>query len=258
MELSQYERQTNTLSSESLQSAVEHVRMNGYVILERVLSPDFIAELHGAFLELFNAYIEKTDPNRGANRYQMNLPFQLPFCDNRIIENSLVMPIVESLIGTDYLCPYFASDTPMPGAEYQPVHSDGPTLFPDVPIPLPPYSIVINFPLVDFREDNGPVEIWPGGTHHHTFSGNSDMQAVAEDMYSIPVIMPAGSILIRDARMWHRGTPNHSDGARPNMALIYSRPWYKIRYPALEIPRRIHNALSERAKNFLRDHIIVD
>ena len=42
------------------------------------------------------------------------------------------------------------------------------------------------------------------------------------------VLMPAGSMLVRDARMWHRGTPNNSPGMRPNLAVVYTRPWYRF------------------------------
>ena len=45
--------------------------------------------------------------------------------------------------------------------------------------------------------------------------------------------MPAGSVLVRDIRTWHRGTPNRSETARPNLAMIYSRPWLKTQYPPI-------------------------
>ena len=103
---------------------------------------------------------------------------------------------------------------------------------------------------MDFTEENGPLEIWPGGTHGMT--GGMDMKALAPVMHSERVLMPAGSILLRDMRMWHRGTPNRSTEMRPNLALIYSRPWLKTHYPPIAIPTAIHETLSERARRLFR------
>lgn len=36
----------------------------------------------------------------------------------------------------------------------------------------------------------------------------------------------AGSVLIRDIRVWHRGTPNHVDRPRPMVATIYNIAWW--------------------------------
>jgi hypothetical protein len=72
-------------------------------------------------------------------------------------------------------------------------------------------------------------------------------------MHSESALMPAGSLLIRDMRMWHRGTPNRSNEPRPNMALIYSRFWLReSNYPQIGIPRETYASLSERAKRLFR------
>jgi hypothetical protein len=82
--------------------------------------------------------------------------------------------------------------------------------------------------------------------------GGTDIQGLAPRMHAETVLMPAGSLLLRDMRMWHRGTPNRSDEVRPNLALIYSRPWLKTHYPAINIPRETYDALGERARHLFR------
>ncbi len=64
--------------------------------------------------------------------------------------------------------------------------------------------------------------------------------------------MPAGSILIRDGRMWHRGTLNRSDAARPNIALVYSRPWMLAPTRQIGIPQERYDGLSEGARGYFR------
>jgi hypothetical protein len=252
MKLSPQELSSNQLHPDTLQAAVQQIRNNGYILFEGVLPADFVAELHAAFMNILETYLACTDPNRGANRYQMHVPFTSPFTDTRIVDNPFVVPIMQALLGDDCVCHYFASDTPLPGSEYQDAHSDIYTLFPDTDVVVPPYSIVLNIPLVDFREDNGPLEIWPGGTHHFVGIANSNVPKLAPTMHSEHLLMPAGSLLIRDSRMWHRGTPNRSNAARPNIALIYSRYWLKLRYPQIAIPQQTYDSLSERAKKLFR------
>ena len=110
---------------------------------------------------------------------------------------------------------------------------------------------MVNIPLVDVTEENGPLERWPGGTHHYVAPG-SEIPSLAALMHVERVLMPAGSILIRDSRMWHRGTPNRSNGLRPNFAMIYSRYWLRLRYPPIRIPRESYDRLSERAQELFR------
>ena len=250
IQLTPEERESRTLPPDKRKLAVQSVQMDGYVVFESVLSPDLVRRLHAEFLRVFDAYVARTDPNRGANRYQMHLPFVPPFMDPAVIENPLALAVLDEMLGKDYVCHYFASDTPLPGSDHQRVHSDITLLFPEMPLSLPAYSIVVNIPLVDFTEENGPVEIWPGGTH--LMPGGTDIQALAPLMHSERVRMPAGSLLIRDMRMWHRGTPNRSTEARPNLALIYSRPWLKTHYPPIGIPAETYESLSDRAKRLFR------
>lgn len=250
MKLSPEELHDNALKPETLNSAVQQVKMNGYVVFEGVLPLDLVTELHATFMEAFEAHIARTDTNRGVNRYQMHMPFMSPLIDPRVITNPLALGVIDALLGNDCVCHYFASDTPLPGSDYQAVHPDIQLLFPETDLSLPAYSVVLNIPLVDFRDDNGPVEIWPGGTH--LMPGRLNMQELAPLMHSERVLMPAGSLLIRDMRMWHRGTPNRSDSARPNMALIYSRAWLKTTYPPIGIPRKTYDRLSDRAKHLFR------
>jgi hypothetical protein len=251
MQLTAAEAKSGRLTSDTFCSAVDQVRNNGYVLFEGVLPPDLLAEMHSSFSRLLEAHVARTDPNRGARRYQMHVPFVPPFCDERVIANSFVLPIIEALVGEDCICHYLASDTPLPGSQYQETHPDIFPLFPETPLALPPYSIVVNIPLVDARADNGPLEVWPGGTHHYV-AERSKVPGIARNMHSEPVLMPAGSILIRDSRMWHRGTPNHSNAPRPNFTLIYSRYWLRLRYRPIPIPQRTYDSLSERARRLFR------
>ncbi len=251
MQLTPQELESGQLSPTTRDLAIGQVRNNGYVLFERVLSPTLVADMQASFMDLLEAHVQQADPNRGAQRYQMHMPFAAPFSDERLIASPFVLPIVEALVGEDCICHYLASDTPLPGSDYQAVHPDIYPLFPENSAVLPPYSIVVNVPLVDAREDNGPLEIWPGGTHHYV-AQPAQVANLAAQMQSLRVLMPAGSIVIRDSRMWHRGTPNRSTAPRPNFTMIYSRFWLRLRYRPIPIPRSTYDALSPRAQRLFR------
>jgi ectoine hydroxylase-related dioxygenase (phytanoyl-CoA dioxygenase family) len=250
------------LEPEKLAIAIEQVKANGYIVFDKVYSDEQMAELRAAFDPLFDEYIKRKGYNTGTNRAQMHLPFQAPFNDPSIIEHPIAMSVIDGLLGEYCKLSYFASDTPMPGSDYQAVHCDINPLFPDFSVALPPFSLVMNIPLVDTTEENGPLEVWPGGTHLHpdratqdTLDGtiNPHMHIVraAEHMLSEKVYMSAGSIVIRDIRMWHRGTPNRSNYRRTNIALIYNRDWYGNGY-TIQIPQEEYDKLPERSRLLLR------
>ncbi|HUC90415.1 MAG TPA: phytanoyl-CoA dioxygenase family protein [Paenibacillus sp.] len=256
MKLSDKERETGVLEAENVRIAAEQVRKNGYIVLEQVLGEEQINELRAAFDPLFAEFTSRKGFNTGTNRAQMFLPFSEPFCSEHVIAHPMALSIIDQLIGSDCRCVYFASDTAGPGSDYQNVHSDLPPLFPELGVALPVYSLVLNIPLVDVTEENGPLEIWPGGTHLDPDSTRytdiwGDKVRAAKYMHSEKVVMKAGSMVIRDIRMWHRGTPNVTDTMRTNLAFIYNREWYGAG-GGTPIPQATYDRLSERARMLLR------
>ena len=250
MKPSSEELKKQRLNPETLALAVQQLKTNGYVVFESVLRQDVVDTLRTHYMTLLNEYVEKNEANRGKNRWQMHLPFVEPFIYPEVIENPIALCVIDQLLGENCICHYLGNNTPFPGAEYQSVHADIHQLFPEGDAASPTYCIVLDIPLVDFRTENGAMEIWPGGTH--LMPGGIDIQHLSKVMHSEQVLMPAGSLLIRDARMWHRGTPNRSDNPRPNIALMYARHWFKTMYPQIGIRQEIYDSLSERGKQLFR------
>jgi len=237
-------------SAEQIQLMADQVRVDGYTLLEDGLPRDRVEAMRVRFEELLAEKAAREPFNRGANRRQMYLPWEPPFTDPLLYENEEALAVVEAVIGPDPALVYFASDTALPGSDYQKVHSDTQLLFPETSLSLPAYGLVVNVPLVDCTEENGSLEFWPGGTH--LMPGRMDLPALAPRMQSRRANMPAGSLLIRDLRMWHRGTPNRSDHPRPHLALVYVRPWYRFEQEVPTLRRHVYQALPERSRRLLR------
>jgi hypothetical protein len=243
------------LSDQHLEDAIRELRVTGYVIFEGVLASPRVHELHSAFMEIFERYVAEIGDNRGKQRQGgVPLPIEGTFADPDLMGNPMVIDLLERLLGPELVCSYFASDTPMPGSEYQPVHRDGKDLFPGVPVTVPPYMYELNVPLVDFRDDNGPLEVTtetgrPVSILASEFR-DTGVQNFASGLPGQRVLMPAGSFLVRDPRMWHRGTPNRSSAARPMLSLAYGRSWY--RFNAVTLQREVYDAWPARVRELFR------
>ena len=239
-------------SPEEIHALADEIRMNGYVLLDGMIPEAKVQAMLEAFDPLLQAKRDADPPNRGVNRFQMHLPFEMPFADPLLYANPTVMAIVAELFGADHILTYFASDTPFPGSDYQKVHLDCRLPFPESPFGTPPFSVVLNTPLVDFTEDNGPLEIWPNGTH--MIAQPRDLETMAAKMPSVRLLPKRGSLLLRDARMWHRGTPSHGTRSRPNIALVYSRGWFRFEsHPyRIKLPIATYDALPESLRPMFR------
>jgi len=174
----------------------------------------------------------------------------------------------------DYISRGAGGDFCLPGAvSYQPLHSDmgdyreytdpksgeviyksgsfqdqrGILTYRDLPCPF----VACNFPMVDFTPINGPTRQIPGT--QHTREPVPDLENEPEWMKLSTVCpVPAGSVVIRDVRAWHGGTPNLSDEVRAIPNSEYFAPWFRqnIR-PSL--PRELFDSLSERGQRICRE-----
>ena len=144
----------------------------------------------------------------------------MPFLDPRIIDNPLAMQVTKEVMGNkvfSYL-PYGFNTTTRDSlygtvdgreSDTQWIHRDSGQLFPGLPIALPISKIVVNIPLVDFTVEDGCTELWPGS--HLIVDPPIDMndpyrayhvcsEERAATLPSVRLVMPAGSVVVRDMR----------------------------------------------------------
>ncbi len=268
MKLSPAELSNGQLAPETLEQAVNQVRLNGFVVLENALPLDLVDDLNADLLatvdRLLKTDAEKTEVNTSPfrkNRIRMDLPFRAPYIHPQVITNPYALAIVERILGDDCRMFYFSVDAPMPGSEYQTVHGDYAPFYPESDAIMPITGLVVNYPLINVTEENGSLEAWPN-THltPEKFYTGSYVQEAAKNLTPVRMLTPKGSLIVRDIRMWHRGTPNVSNQIRPNMALIYGRGWWDgAFYPqeTLGITKQTFGGLSDRAKKLFRFETLV-
>ncbi|WP_101786720.1 phytanoyl-CoA dioxygenase family protein [Nonomuraea indica] len=148
-------------------------------------------------------------------------------------------PAVLALCGASLQAPRVISyhgHTVLPGSSPQPVHADWEPLWPHPGLTHPPFMLAVNIALVDTGDDNGSIEVWPG-THvlaspevyrHGSLCVREELLAGRRAVRPPErVAMRPGDVLVRDVRLWHRGTRNTSGTARPMLWLLLAAPWLR-------------------------------
>ena len=264
MKLSAAERKREKLSEKRLATACETLRTDGYVVLENAVPAALVQEMRevcNTLTENFAAaHPETFNPDRqGHGIFDMHPPREMPFMDPLIIANPFIVPILREALGEGFFCAFYNTNTSWPGSGIQRVHRDSPPLVEDHPLALPPYSIALNVPLVDFTAKNGATELWPTtqlDNRPHP-QGASSYDEWAAEMPSALMDVAAGSLVLRDMRMWHRGMPNRTQTIRTMLAVVYNRLFYDFNRK-LDIPSQVWGRLSEEAREIFRFNSVVD
>lgn len=240
------------LSPSEIKAHADAVRATSCTVLRNCLPVALIDQWNEAFQPLLRktAAAERDNPNRGAERFYVTLPFQDLWADPQVIDNDAIMAVVEDLVGSDGVLCQLATDTPLLGSDYQDLHRDTQLLFPETGVETPPYQLAVNFPLVDVTADNGPMEYAP---RTHMMSKADGLAAIESgDIPLQPVLLNKGDVMIRDVRHIHRGTPNRTGTPRPMVVVGYSRRWLFRPEVHIRVPADVLGTLPDRARRWLR------
>lgn len=231
---------------------------DSYVILPKHFDPEVLHAWNEAFQPLLKANIatEQDNPNRGAQRFYVTLPFKGLFANPAIYEDPDVLALVERVAGPDPVMCQLATDTPLKGSDFQSWHADTPLLFPETnDNDTPSFQIAVNFPLVEVTEENGPLETTLA-THRMTkAAAMAALESGTVERRRLP--MSLGDVLIRDVRAVHRGTPNTTDEPRPMVVIGYSRRWLYRPEVHIRVPESTLAAMTERGRRLVRFNPVV-
>ncbi len=239
------EHEAGRLTSGHLRDAVKALLDDGIVVLEGVVDLSHIETLRERSfhdLELFRA--RKDAPyNWNKGNIQQDPPPFPPYLFRDVLANDFAIQVTGAILGKGMKNAFYSGNTALPSEERQPVHADIGHLWPNQEHVHPPYGIVVNVPLVDMGPANGSTEVWPG-THKDPSVVYQDGQieaseeALAKWRAIAPPVQPevkAGSIVVRDIRMWHAGMPNRTKTPRPMIAMIHYVSWWpageKMKFP---------------------------
>jgi len=228
------------LSSDALATIRRQLRDSGLAVLPDLFDRGYVATLDAAYQELLASRpADRVQNTSGQSHVQMQMPLRPPFSDPVLVANPVVYQVLAGVLGDGFGCSYYNSNTAYPGSTRQPVHRDSDHVFgTEQSVPGPPTGIVFNVPLCDFTVENGSTQVWPAS--HLIVDRPEDKTVRLDDrvpaLAAARVNVPAGSAVLRDPRVWHRGMPNNADHPRSMLAIVYKRRWLSFRHPALVVP----------------------
>lgn len=253
------------VSGERLAQALEILADVGLVVIENAYDPAFLASVRDAYEPLCEDHIErqggwdKLDGKTfGSKHIGFFPPLFAPIADARLAAHPAAVSIIWAALGSDAQCSFYHTNTCYPGSGWQPVHRDTPPLFGvEQSSPTPVTHLVLNVPLCPFTMENGATEFWPA-THlivDKVPEQGKRLDERAARLPSIRTLLPLGSLVLRDLRGWHRGTPNNSDHSRTMLAIVYQRGWASCKH--VTIPQTTWDAWPESAHKLFRNNKVV-
>jgi ectoine hydroxylase-related dioxygenase (phytanoyl-CoA dioxygenase family) len=230
------EKAAGRLSEGHLAAAVAALEVDGLVLLENIVDLDHIAALRERVLADSELLLARKDRpfNWNTGNLQQDPPPFPPYLYRDVMVNDLVIDVTFAVLGSGMKNILYSGNTALPSKDRQPVHADLGHLWPNLKHIHPPYAIVANIPLVDVSPENGSTEVWPG-THldpsitWQTGSIEVPEEDLARWRETSPPFQPtykAGSVLIRDVRLWHAGMPNLTPNPRPMIAHMHAVSWW--------------------------------
>lgn len=247
IQLTDAEQAEGKMGAAHLDLANRLLREVGAVILEGAVPLAIVKEAQRAY----------SDAIRQGRTRKIRHAMEMPFLHHQFIANLFALQVIESAMGKKvalFRCGIHDVPPDIDGNQVEKApHRDGNHLFPELPCVLPVSGIYVNIPFVDFLEENGATKIWPG-SHLIMDSPPSDVRYLGERSKHLPAlqaVMPMGSLMLRDMRLWHVGMPNRTDTHRPMLDIGYTRV-FPHASERLRVPQEIKQHWSESAKKLLR------
>ncbi|MSP12888.1 MAG: mitomycin antibiotics/polyketide fumonisin biosynthesis protein [Chloroflexi bacterium] len=217
-----------TVSDEQIQEWVETFHRQGFLFLENVLPPDLCAELYRDL-----DWALKNNPN-GLNAITPRVElshrmFEHSQANLRLFDLEPIVSLAEALIAPNchiihnnsFLTPFEGGITRWhqdDAPHYLVTHGDPPTN-----VRLPVLFFTANYYLTDVTKiENGSTEVIPGS---HLFGAPCPnvMEGTPWQSQVHYNLGGAGSVIMFNNQVWHRGGPNRSDRQRYITQVTYAR-----------------------------------
>jgi ectoine hydroxylase-related dioxygenase (phytanoyl-CoA dioxygenase family) len=153
-------------------------------------------------------------------RYDVALDYGV-FQSKEFVENEKIMKVVRAVFKTGHT--HFSGSVPsLPRSDDGQWHQDTWPLFDDEKLEgsLPIYYLTVLVPLVDLTSRNGPTQVLVG-------SHKGEAHGRIKSLYGVkPLYGKAGSAIILDGRIHHRGLANLTSETRHMLYTVYCKKWY--------------------------------
>jgi ectoine hydroxylase-related dioxygenase (phytanoyl-CoA dioxygenase family) len=245
----------------SFESYRDEFDRRGFLIFERVLSPNTVADIRAALAPHLARDLKGRNDFEGekTNRVYALMAKSPVFAELAI--HPLALAFAEAELGPSCLLSALLAINLHPGETVQPWHFDDSGA--KLPRPRPALGLSTFWAIDDTTEQNGATEIIPGS---HLWDGEVIQGAVAPSDFAhkgadrahgdradaVKLVMPSGSLAIAKGTLWHRGGANRSDRPRLIITPQYCAGWVRqLENMALAVPAEVAEKLPERARELI-------
>lgn len=258
------DRARKSLDQTTLARAVRALDEDGAVILEEAIDPSVLREIETEMRTDLDVLLSRPDraENFAPGHLQQDPPARGPSSSANVLANPFVLAVCRACLRQPLRLTAYSNNTNLPGSVEQAVHVDEGQLWPGLAVAHPPARLMANIPLDATDEARGAIELWLG-SHSDTrlcqFSATADegrgralqylraarranvhrevnrrvglttpealVAGRLEERPPVRATTDAGSIILRDPRVWHRGMPNAKTLPRFMLSLTYDPTW---------------------------------
>jgi ectoine hydroxylase-related dioxygenase (phytanoyl-CoA dioxygenase family) len=243
-------------SPDQIAAWVEQFHRDGYLFLTNVLPPDTVAVLK---TDLDRALVENNEEGDGIIQLHHRM-FEISPENLRLFDMEPIVTFAEALVAKDCHVIHNNSFRVQPGKGITTWHQDDAAHYlvthgePPTNVRLPVLLFTANYYLTDVTEAaNGPTQVIPGS---HLF-GASPPPVIEGTKWEDKLVSctgPAGSVVMFNNQVWHRGGPNLSDRVRYMTQVSYARRLVGHKYyPFMnyQMPEHVYRDADPRLKRLL-------
>jgi ectoine hydroxylase-related dioxygenase (phytanoyl-CoA dioxygenase family) len=252
------------LQGRSFDSWREEFDRRGFLIFERLLSPEKVGAIRAALAPHLARDLKGRNDFEGLNTNRVYALLAKSPVFAELVIHPLALAFVEAELGSSCLLSACLAINLHPGETAQPWHTDdgGARL----PRPRPALGISTFWAIDDTTELNGSTEVVPGShlwddrriegaTTPADFTTRSVLDRDHDPGYradAVKLAMPSGSLAITKGTLWHRGGSNRSDRPRLIITPQYCAGWIRqLENMCLAVPPDVAEKLPERARELI-------
>ena len=238
-------KQHSMLSADALAEHHYHLLTRGYSLVTGFLNDKETATLKAALLKAIDAYKPTAGVERSyQDRYQIHDLLGQDICFARLLEDPRLQQLIAPILGDSWIM-YAATSSSIPpkGTNYSSrIHVDSPRFHLGYT-----FNMGVIWTLDEYTEQNGPLKVLPGS--HNSFETPSDELF---EKNCVKVLGPPGSLIIFNARVFHRTGENHTDKWRHSMTMNVCRSFMKQRMDWVRmLPDSITGQLNAQARRLI-------
>jgi ectoine hydroxylase-related dioxygenase (phytanoyl-CoA dioxygenase family) len=238
------------LTSPDLSHHLHQLNVDGYTVVEDLAEPELVARLKAQL----SPYLQgaKFGRNNFEGHFSERVYALLAKASAvaELVEHPFIVSVLDTLLPKNYLLSAALAINVHPGETPQPFHIDDGAGGLNIPRPREAYGISTIWACDDFTGSNGATEVVPG-------SHRWPVDRQPRDSEIVKVTMQAGSVVIFQGTLLHRGGANHATSTRLGITPQYCAPGLRqIENMVLAVPPETAARYSDRIQSMLGYNVI--